>query len=157
MDNKTLPEDSALRKDIPLYQGLFQYFPAALAGVAKISKEGNRKHNGDGPLFHARAKSTDHADCLLRHLMDLGDLQKKLFDELKVEDHVRITEEALREVSCIAWRSLALSQELHETLANAPLAPRACFSIGKTVPLDSPSWEVALEYSNGAHTLWEIE
>lgn len=41
--------------------------------LALISKEGNDKHNPGEPLHHARGKSMDHGDCLLRHLMDLQD------------------------------------------------------------------------------------
>ena len=40
-----LPEDSAARKEYPLLRGLLDYFPAALAAVAKHSYEGNKKHN----------------------------------------------------------------------------------------------------------------
>ena len=70
MTATTLPTDSAERKEIPLFRGVMRYFPAALAGVARVSKAGNDKHNGkDSPLQHTRGLSTDHADCILRHLM----------------------------------------------------------------------------------------
>lgn len=117
----TLPTDSAERKTVPLYSGCLAYFPAALAGVAKISYEGNKKHNPGQPLHHARGKSTDHADCILRHLVDLQDL-------LAREKSSPFTpfgqQEVLREASSLCWRALALSQELHERFG-APLAPGA--------------------------------
>lgn len=110
----TLPTDSQARKEIPLLSGCLCYFPAALAGVARISKEGNDKHNPGEPLHHAREKSGDHGDCLLRHLVDL-------------QDHLAAgrTELAIGEADAVCWRALALSQELHEGYAGAPLAPAA--------------------------------
>lgn len=109
----TLPSDSEARKRIPLSSGVLKYFPAALAGVAKISQAGNDKHNPGEPLHHARGKSMDHDDCIQRHLMDL-------WDALAVGDKAT----ALVEADSIAWRALALSQELHEAYG-APLAPGA--------------------------------
>jgi len=107
----TLPTDSAARKSIPLLSGCLRYFPAALAGVARISQLGNDKHNPGEPLHHARGKSMDHGDCILRHLVDL-------------QDHLAAghESEALAEADAICWRALALSQELHEK-GGAPLAP----------------------------------
>jgi hypothetical protein len=49
---------------------LFAAYGQALAEVAQVSWYGNEKHNPGQPLHHARAKSTDHADCILRHLVD---------------------------------------------------------------------------------------
>lgn len=115
----TLPTDSKERKSYPLYRGCLSYFPAALAGVSKISKDGNDKHNPGQEMHHARGKSADHADCILRHLTDAMDL---------LAAHRRGTANAqtvLTELSQLAWRALALSQELHEELAGMPLAPGA--------------------------------
>jgi hypothetical protein len=119
----TLPTDSAARKEIPILAGCFRYFPAALAGVAIISKQGNDKHNPGEPLHHARGKSMDHGDCLLRHLMDLQDALSAGDDSA-----------ALTEADAIAWRALALSQELHEA-SGAPLAPAA------VLPKDCREWD----------------
>lgn len=119
----TLPTDSQERKGYPLYRGCFQYFPAALAGVAKVSKLGNDKHNPGEDMHHARSKSTDHGDCILRHLMDLSDLlavHRSNSDALTPKG----VEDLLSEVSSLAWRALALSQELHEEFG-APKAPGA--------------------------------
>jgi hypothetical protein len=51
---------------------LFALVPRALAAVAQVSWHGNEKHNPGQALHHARAKSTDHADCILRHLVERG-------------------------------------------------------------------------------------
>lgn len=96
-----LPEDSEVRKTFPLYSGLLKYFPAALAAVAHHSYNGNQKHNPGQPLQHARGKSGDHEDCIMRHLME-GDYEG------------------------VAWRALALLQEKLEQ-EGAPIAPAATF------------------------------
>ena len=67
MRSMTLPTDSAERKNYPLLSGVLRYFPAALAGVARVSKLGNDKHNPGEALYHARGKSKDHGDCIMRH------------------------------------------------------------------------------------------
>ena len=122
----TLSTDSAVRKDTPMYSGCLMYFPAALAGVAKHSKLGNDKHNPGQPLHHSRGKSADHDECIIRHLVDMGDLMAVIE---RNKDEPRYTaaevEALLTEANALAWRALALSQGLHERYAGAPLAPRA--------------------------------
>jgi Domain of unknown function (DUF4406)/dATP/dGTP diphosphohydrolase, N-terminal len=102
----TLPTDSAGRKAVPIASGVLDYFPAALVEVAKVSKAGNDKHNPGQPLHHARGKSTDHADALLRHLIDRGKVDEETGQLHSAE---------------VAWRALALlQQELEDN--GAPLA-----------------------------------
>lgn len=116
----TLPTDSKERKDYPLFRGLLRYFPAALAGVSKTSKLGNDKHNPGEEMHHARGKSADQGDCIIRHLMDVEDLLAAM-----ERSNSRVTvEEVLNEVNQMAWRALAFSQELHERFG-APMAPGA--------------------------------
>lgn len=115
----TLPIDSNERKEYPLFLGCLRYFPAALSGVARISKMGNDKHNKGEPLHHSRHKSNDHSDCITRHLLDVEDL----LAALERGQHVK-PDQILIEVSQMAWRALALSQILHERFG-APLAPGA--------------------------------
>lgn len=103
----SLPTDSKARKEIPLMRGCLDYFPAALAAVAKLSKAGNDKHNPGQELHHARGKSTDHADCIVRHLMDRGTVDP---------------EDGIRHSVKVAWRALALLQEELEQHEGAPLA-----------------------------------
>lgn len=62
--------DSALRKEYPVFSGLLEYFPDAIAAVAHLSFEGNIKHNAGEPLHWSREKSSDHKDCIARHLID---------------------------------------------------------------------------------------
>lgn len=113
----TLPDDSAARKEVPLAEGCLFYFPAALVGVAQVSKAGNDKHAPGQPLHHLRGKSPDHADCILRHLLDLR--------ELVAQGDPDQVPRILTEASHICWRALALSQELHERLGQCPTAPNA--------------------------------
>lgn len=115
----TLPTDSEARKGIPMLRGCLRYFPAALAGVANTSKLGNDKHNPGEDMHHARGKSTDQGDCILRHIIDVQDLLAayERSNDVKVED-------ILVEVNQLAWRALAFSQEIHE-MFGAPLAPGA--------------------------------
>lgn len=105
----TLPLDAAARKAIPLASGCFYYFPAALAAVAKLSKIGNDQHNPGEPLHHARGKSSDHADTILRHLLDAG----------------LVDTDGVRHSTKVAWRALALLQEELEREEGAPLARNA--------------------------------
>lgn len=112
----TLPLDSNERKEYPLYRGLLRYFPAALAGVARVSKIGNDKHNPGEPLHHARGKSSDHADCIIRHLTDLSEDFGK---------GVGRDENGTPQVLYAAWRALALAQEWLEQNEGAPMAPGA--------------------------------
>lgn len=123
MSNKnilTLPTDSAERKNYPMLRGCLNYFPAALAGVSNISKLGNDKHNPGQPLHHARGKSMDHGDCILRHLTDTENLLAAFnrYDELVKQEDILV------EANQLAWRTLAYVQELHEKFGS-PLAPGA--------------------------------
>jgi hypothetical protein len=130
----TLPHDSQARKRVPLYSGVIAYFPAALAGVARVSFIGNEKHNPGQPLHHSRDASSDHADCIMRHLIDLGDhLARAQRSCNTMETDV---DDLLTEASALAWRALALSQELHEKYRNAPLAPGAKRQAKLTSPIN---------------------
>lgn len=92
-----LPDDDAVRRDYPLFDALFGYFPAALCEVARWSKVGGAKHN-DGELRWVREVSTDHKNKILRHLLDA---------DKEVDD-------GFIEAVALAWRSLALCQSLLE-------------------------------------------
>lgn len=100
----TLPADRSARKGIPLASGLLDYFPAALAAVAKVSAAGNEQHHPDQPLHWDRAKSSDHADALMRHLIERGSVD--------TDGH--------RHAAKLAWRALALLQEELEREEGAP-------------------------------------
>ena len=79
---------------MPITTGVLDYFPAALLAVAEVSKAGNDQHNPGQPLHWAREKSADHADCLVRHLLDRGTRDS----------------DGWRHSAKMAWRALALLQ-----------------------------------------------
>lgn len=94
-----LPKDPAKRKEFPIARGVLDYFPDAIAEVAHVSKVGNDQHNPGQPMHWAKEKSTDHADCIVRHLIDRG----------------KRDSDGVRHSAKVAWRALALLQiELEE-------------------------------------------
>ena len=86
---------AAERKQHPVGTGVLDYFPLALMAVAKCSWVGNEQHNPGEPLHWARGKSTDQADCLIRHFMERGTMDS----------------DGVRHSAKMAWRALALLQE----------------------------------------------
>lgn len=89
-----LPTDAAERKATPICTGVFDYFPLALAEIARVSKAGNDQHNPGQPLHWDKTKSLDHADCIARHLVDRG----------------TVDADGMRHSAKLAWRALALLQ-----------------------------------------------
>jgi hypothetical protein len=149
----TLPTDSAERKDVPVFSGVLKYAPAAIAGVARISKLGNDKHNPGEALHHARGKSTDHADCIVRHAMDVADLEAAIARrDFNVAGKDQEAEAVLLEVSQLAWRALMWSQELHERYGGAPLAPGAR-QPAQAPRSSQPAQNAALWRQEGGHAL----
>lgn len=107
ISNTTIPSDSAARKALPVTTGVIDYFPAALAAVAAVSKYGNDKHNPGEPLHWSRGKSNDHADAIARHLIDRGGVDEGT---------------GIRHSAELAWRALALLQLELEEAGEAPLS-----------------------------------
>lgn len=89
------------RKERPVYSGVLRYFPDALLEVARCSFIGNEQHNPGEPLRWDRAKSTDEADALVRHLMAAGTLDT----------------DGIPHTAKVAWRALALLQKEIEARA----------------------------------------
>lgn len=89
------------RKERPIYSGVLRYFPLALLEVARCSYLGNEQHNPGEPLRWDRAKSTDEADALVRHLLDAG----------------TVDTDGVRHTAKVAWRALALLQKELEAAA----------------------------------------
>lgn len=87
-----LSEDAKERKNTPITTGVLDYFPRALAAVAQCSKAGNDQHNPGQPLHWAKEKSTDHADCIARHLIDRH----------------TVDTDGIPHAAKLAWRALAL-------------------------------------------------
>jgi hypothetical protein len=90
----TLPTDPTERKKVPITTGVLDYFPLAIAEVARVSMVANEQHNPGQPMHWAKGKSTDHADCLARHLIERG----------------HIDTDGMRHSAKVAWRALALLQ-----------------------------------------------
>lgn len=91
----SLPTDSKARKGVPICTGALDYFPDALAAVARLSLKANEKHNPGQPLHWSKGKSNDHADCLVRHLLERGTQDAEVQESHTVH---------------VAWRALALLQ-----------------------------------------------
>jgi hypothetical protein len=89
--------DSAGRKRVPMFSGLLAYFPDACAAVAEHSYKGNEKHNPGEPLHHARGKSMDHTDCIIRHVSNYDGMDGESLEAI-----------------ALAWRAMALAQEVLE-------------------------------------------
>ena len=91
-----LPTDSKERKEIPLFSGLFKFFPRALAAVAHRSFVGSKQHHPDKDVWWDRSKSGDELDAMLRHMLDedwdavawraLANLEKKLEIEAAMQE-----------------------------------------------------------------------
>lgn len=94
-----LPTDSKERKCIPITSGVLDYFPLAIAEVAKASYAGNQQHHPNEPLFWDKSKSTDHGDCIARHLIDRG----------------KVDSDGIKHSAKLAWRALALLEIELET------------------------------------------
>jgi hypothetical protein len=99
-----LPTDAESRNQLPMCDGLIDYFPLALAEISRVSKAGNDQHNPGQPLHWAREKSTDHGNKIIKHLIDRG-----LLDT-----------DGTRHSAKLAWRALALLQEELETAGGNP-------------------------------------
>lgn len=100
----SLPSDAKARKGTPICTGVLDYFPDALAAVARLSLKANEKHNPGEPLHWSRSKSSDHADCLVRHLLERGTIDQEMQESHSVH---------------VAWRALALLQLELEAAAGA--------------------------------------
>lgn len=104
--------DSAERKMMPIAEGVLDYFPDALAEVARLSWAGNEKHNKGQDLHWSRAKSGDHANCVARHLIDRGTL-----DTPEWEGGPQFYHDVK-----LAWRALANLQEFLEKKKGLPIS-----------------------------------
>ena len=122
----SLPTDSAERKTYPLFCGLFGYFGAALAAVAHHSWKSNERHNPGQSLHWSIDKSNDHADCIMRHSLDLGD-KLAYFNEFGEAGSLtrvqcdELRDDILAEADALAWRALALNQTLRMEFGLAPM------------------------------------
>jgi hypothetical protein len=93
------------RKQTPITTGVLDYFPLAMAEVAKCSFQGNEQHNKGEPLHWDKTKSTDHADCIARHLID----------------RYSVDTDGVLHAAKLAWRSLAFLETLLEKRQVVPV------------------------------------
>lgn len=124
MSAAKLPTDAKARKNAPIARGVLDYFPRALAAVAEVSRIGNEQHNPGQPMHWEKGKSTDHADCLIRHMVDRGTID---------------CDGALHSAK-VAWRALALLEtELEEAAEARPFtAAEVADLIDGITPTKSP-------------------
>jgi hypothetical protein len=87
------------RKKYPMATGFLDYFPDACAVVSNVSFRGNEKHNPGQPLHWSRGKSSDHADCVVRHASTRHDMDGEV---------MHLAEQAWR---CMADLQIALEKK----------------------------------------------
>ena len=111
-DHPPVPEEvvpakseSQRRKETPMCTGVLDYFPDALAAVARASRVGNDKHNPGQPLHWARDKSNDHADCVVRHMATRTEIESESGETHAVH---------------ALWWALAMVQEMEEKRLGIP-------------------------------------
>lgn len=102
-----MSNDSQKRKGQPVFTGVLMYFPDALLAISEHSRKGGEKHAPGQPLHWAKDKSKDHADCVARHLLDIGPDWTNLDDET-----------GSYHATALAWRALALLQTVIDRKKN---------------------------------------
>lgn len=113
-----ITQDREERKGLPIVTGVLDYFPLALLEVSKASLAGNTQHHKDKPLHWDKSKSTDHADSLVRHLLERGTMDT----------------DGIRHSAKVAWRALALLQTELENEKNLKVANHVEFIIPSVLP-----------------------
>lgn len=104
--DRLLPAENTVRKEVPVATGVLDYFPAALAEVARVSMAGNLQHNGPtAPLVWSRDRGKDQENAIVRHFLERGGIDS----------------DGIRHSAKLAWRALALLQ-LELENAGAPMA-----------------------------------
>ena len=94
-----LPTNPSARKHLPIGTAVLDYFPLALAELARVSLVGQKQHNTKG---WDKSKSADHADALVRHYLERG----------------TIDSDGCSHSGKMLWRAMALVEE--ECRARAP-------------------------------------
>jgi hypothetical protein len=68
----------------------------------------------------------DHADTIVRHLMDIHDAEAALArGDYAAPEHDGLLKQLKDDLDALVWRAALLSQEAHEKYFGAPLAPAA--------------------------------
>jgi hypothetical protein len=100
----SLPDDAEKRLEYPMADGLLDYFPNALAEVARLSHVATQQHHPDEGMHWDRSKSTDHRNKIMRHLIDTDGVDDKGMDHWAM----------------VCWRALAGYQEYLERKHSLP-------------------------------------
>jgi hypothetical protein len=124
-----LPTDAAARNAMPMADGLLYYFPNALAAVSALSKVANEQHNPGEPMHWARNKSTDHANKIMKHLLDAGGTDS----------------DGQRHSAKVAWRALALLED--ELIAAGAVPGRNAIGSPKVMPKEHRSSVAAMAWA----------
>lgn len=90
-----LPTEAKERNAYPMFDGLFGYFPNALAAIARLSFIANEQHNPGEPMHWAVGKSPDHANKIMKHMLDHGHMDT----------------DGTRHSTKVGWRALALLED----------------------------------------------
>lgn len=98
-------KEAEKRKEYPIYEGFFKYFPRAIRAVSHVSYIGNEQHHPGTPVHWDKSKSQDEPDALLRHMLD--EAEGNIFDT----DGLMHEEKA-------AWRAMARLERTLERLEN---------------------------------------
>jgi hypothetical protein len=99
-----LPTAAAAREEHPIQTGCIDYFPDAVAEIAKLSFDATKQHHPSEEMHWQRDKSTAHADKIQRHQIERFDKDS--------DGHYHATK--------VAWRALAQLQELLEETRGLP-------------------------------------
>jgi Domain of unknown function (DUF5664) len=104
------------RKGYPLATGLLDFFPDALAEVARLSLVGGQKHHPGEPLHWLREDPSGNPDSLMRHLVDRG----------------KVDTDGVPHSAKVAWRALAILQlELEASLESSCESDESLVVAGK--------------------------
>ncbi len=99
-----LPKEPQERKSMPIATGVLDFFPDAIAEVARVSANSTAQHHPGEPMHWDKSKSADEADALVRHLIERG----------------TIDSDGMRHSAKVAWRGLALLQRELEAEVQSP-------------------------------------
>lgn len=98
---RKLPASAGERKEIPIAEGVIDFFPLALAAIARCSNRATSQHHPGEPMHWDRGKSSDHVNCIIRHLIERDEVDS----------------DGIPHIHKLAWRALAASQEYEERQA----------------------------------------
>jgi hypothetical protein len=107
-----LPTDDKLRKALPIFTFLVEYFPDVIVELTKLCVQGNIQHNPElapTDIKWAREKSTDQMNTAFRHMFDRA--RGLHFDS-----------DGVRHIIKAVWRNMAQAQldiEAHKAVPYA--------------------------------------